>query len=82
MRLLCTAATLAEGISVLSNEPVEQPSCIAEGKPLSQCSNEPGGREQTRQTCDCIPPNKDSAFGSDHVQLPQAFIQVEPGIDR
>ncbi len=75
-------ATLTEGISVLSDEPIEQPSRIAKGEPLSHSTNEPSRREQTRQTSDGVPADMDFAFGSDNMQLPQAFIHLEPGVHR
>ena len=54
---------------------------IAKGEPLSHSADEPRGREQTRQARDCIPADMDFTLGSDEVQLPQAFIQIEPGIN-
>jgi hypothetical protein len=76
------ATTLAERISILGDESVEQASCIAEGESLSHNTNQPSGREQKRQTRDGIPADIDFTFGSDHVQLAQAFIHLESGIDR
>jgi hypothetical protein len=76
-----TAPALAERISVLSDESVERTPRIAKWEPLSQCTDEPRGRESTRQTCNGTPADVDFAFGSDYVQLLQAFIHLESGID-
>jgi hypothetical protein len=54
---------------------------MAKGVPLSHSADEPRGREQTRQTRDGIPADMDFTLGSDDVQLPQAFIRIEPGVN-
>jgi hypothetical protein len=76
------APTLTQGISVFGNESVEPTPRIAKREPLSQCANEPSGREQVSQTRDRIPANKYFTSGCDDMQLPQAFIHLESGIDR
>jgi hypothetical protein len=75
------AATLAEGVPVPGDESIEQAACIAKRKPLPGFANQPSGGEQTRQTSDSVPADKDCAFRSDHVQLPQAIVHPEPGIN-
>jgi hypothetical protein len=76
------AAALTEGVTVRRNEPIERPPKLAEGEPLSRYANEPGGREQTRQTGDSVPAYMDFAFGGDNMQLPQALLHPEPEIGR
>ena len=39
------------------------------------------GHEEVRFTITAIPADLDFTFGGDDVQLPQAFIQIEPGIN-
>ena len=74
--------TLAERISIFGDEAVEEPSCTAKREALSQCADEPCRREQTRQASDGIPADMDFACGGDDMQLSQAFIHLESGIDR
>jgi hypothetical protein len=75
------AATFAERVPIPGNESVEQSTCITKRKQLPRCANQPSGGEQTRQTSDSIPADKNCAIRSEHVQLPQAIIHPEPGIN-
>src|SRR5208282_1929775 len=75
------APTLAEQVSVLSDEPVQQLSCVAKRKTLSQCADDPCGLKQTRQTRDGIPADMDFTFRGNDMQLTKTLFHSESGID-
>ena len=53
---------------------------MSERELISDRANQPRRAEQTGQRGDSNPADLDFTFGSDDMQLAQAFIQIEPGV--